>query len=422
MSAAHPDPRRHPAQLRAVATGFLRRRPWIVAPALLTQSLLLATSDAPRAQVAAVLTGFTLILAFFTWEARRGRSVQASDAFFARSLLVTLLGITFGVFATGAIASPLLPVLFAPVVVAFAAFGRAPEARRLGATAALILCGMLCIPLGFPFPPLAPGTARPMAAVASLTALALLWAGVGSLADAYAHAGDALADAGGELLDAAQARHRAMEAMGAQVAHELKNPLTAIKGLADLLAERAERPEDRAKLDVMSGEVARIERVLRDYLSFSRPLGVVRREPVELDAALRPFEQLLGHRAERAGIRLGFEGAPLRARLDPRRLKEAVLNLTLNALEATPRGGEVRVRWSAAEGGCVVIVEDTGEGMSDEALARAGEAFFTTRAEGTGLGVALARRVAEEHHGRLEFERVPTGGTRAILTLGDDTP
>jgi len=208
-----------------------------------------------------------------------------------------------------------------------------------------------------------------------------------------------------------------MEAMGAQVAHEIKNPLTAIKGLSDLLAEGATIPADRKKLEVMSGEVARIERILQDYLSFSRPLGELTRESVDVADTLRSFEGLLGHRAERAGVSLDLAGDALVARVDARRVKEAVLNLVLNAFEATERGGTVRVSWARAGGAVEVTVEDSGRGMSDAVARRAGEAFFTTREGGTGLGVRLARRVAEEHGGSLVFESESGKGTRARLTL-----
>lgn len=416
-SRRDPSPRR-PAQLRAVATGFLRLRPWIVAPAVFAQITLLALSAAPRAQFTALTCGFSLLLAGFAWEARRGRTTLFTEATFARSLGLTLGGISLGVFATGALSSPLLPLLFAPTVVAFAAFGRSPRGRSLllGAGGAVLLLAM--VPGDFPFARIALKTSRPMAAVASLATLALLWAGVTALSDAYAHAGDALADAGEELVASAQARHRAIESLGAQVAHEIKNPLTAIKGLSELLAERAERPEDQKKLDVMRGEIARIEEILGEYLSLSRPLGEIVRAPTNLFDVLHPFEALLGHRAERLGISLAVEGDALVARVDARRVKEAALNLLLNALEATPRGGRVRLAWSLTRDVAVITVEDTGRGMSPELVARVGEPYLSQRDGGTGLGVALARRVAQAHGGALEFESDPGRGTLARLTLG----
>ena len=407
------------AQLRAVGTAFLRARPWIVAPAVAAQSALLLASPAPRRQAAAVLTGFTALLLFFTWEAWRSRTVLVTARGLLASLAVTLVGVTAGTAATGGLTSPLVPVLFAPTVVGFAAFGRGREGRALLAGFGVALAALALLPAGVPFAPLPAAVARPMALVSSLTSVTLLWTGVAGLTDAYAGAGDALVRAGEELLSVAEARHRAMESLGAQVAHEIKNPLTAIKGLADLLAEKAESPGDRRRLEVMGGEVARIEAILRDYLSFSRPLGSLAREPVELGALLGPLLDLLAVRAERAGVALTVGGPAVEAALDPRRVKEAVLNLALNALEASDAGGAVTVTWAREGGAVTVSVDDRGRGMAPEVAGRAGEAFFTTRAGGTGLGVRLARRVAEEHGGSLAFESAPGRGTRARLTLAD---
>lgn len=407
------------AQLRAVGTAFLRQRPWIVAPSLLAQAALLATSDAPRAQVAAVLTGFTALLSLFAWEARRGRRALVTADALSRSLRITLAGITVGAVATGGIQSPLLPVLFAPTVVGFAAYGRSREGRALLLGLALALLALTLLPRATPFPPLPVATHRAMTLVAALTALALLWAGVSSLTDAYAHAGDALSRAGDELLATAESRQRALDDLGAQVAHEIKNPLTAIKGLTDLLAEQAPDARDARRLAVISDEVARIERILREYLSFSHPFERVERAPTDLAALLRDLLGLLEVRADRGGITLSAEGEDLVATVDPRRVKEALLNLLLNALDVTPRGGRVTVSWARDGAAVTLAVRDDGPGMSPEVLARVGDAYFTTRAEGTGLGVRLARRAAEAHGGSLIFDRAPGGGTRATMTLGD---
>ena len=159
------------AQLRAVGTAFLRQRPWIVAPSLLAQAALLATSDAPRAQVAAVLTGFTALLSLFAWEARRGRRELVTADALSRSLRITLAGITVGAVATGGIQSPLLPVLFAPTVVGFAAYGRSREGRALRLGLALALLALTLLPRATPFPPLPVATHRAMSLVAALTAV-----------------------------------------------------------------------------------------------------------------------------------------------------------------------------------------------------------------------------------------------------------
>ena len=102
---------------------------------------------------------------------------------------------------------------------------------------------------------------------------------------------------------------------------------------------------------------------------------------------------------------------------DPRRLREALLNLLSNALEASPPGSRIEVRLSDVAGDSVIEVVDNGRGIPREDLPRVGTPFFTTRAGGTGLGVVITRSIAEQHGGRLELESVPGRGTRATILL-----
>jgi signal transduction histidine kinase len=102
---------------------------------------------------------------------------------------------------------------------------------------------------------------------------------------------------------------------------------------------------------------------------------------------------------------------------DPRRIREAILNLIANAIEATPRGGEVIVEVRAVDESVQVVVRDTGHGMPQDTLRRLGTPFFTTRDEGTGLGVVLARSVVAQHGGSLRYDSEPGRGTTASITL-----
>lgn len=102
---------------------------------------------------------------------------------------------------------------------------------------------------------------------------------------------------------------------------------------------------------------------------------------------------------------------------DPRRLTEALLNLVANAIEATPPGGEVVVEVRPAGDQAEIVVRDTGRGMPADTLKRIGTPFFTTRDDGTGLGVVLARSVIAQHGGSLRYESEPGRGTRVKVTL-----
>jgi signal transduction histidine kinase len=125
---------------------------------------------------------------------------------------------------------------------------------------------------------------------------------------------------------------------------------------------------------------------------------------------------VLEARADDARVALRRAG-DARITADPRRLKEALLNLVANAIEATPPGGSVRIRIAERGARVELAVEDTGRGMPPEVLARIGTPFFTTREKGTGLGVLLARGVFVQHGGSLDYVSTPGRGTVATATL-----
>ncbi len=219
-----------------------------------------------------------------------------------------------------------------------------------------------------------------------------------------------------QLATDALARARELEQMGAQLSHELKNPLGAIKTLVQLAARDAGDARSRQRLQVAEAEVERMDGILKEYLSFSRPLDKLRREPLALGALADEVVLILAPQAAHAGVALRRQGE---ARLegDARRLKEALFNLVANALEATPRGGSVQVEIGERDGAVRLAVRDSGRGMPKEVLERIGTPFFTTREQGTGLGVALARAVFVQHGGTLEYRSAEGQGTTALGTL-----
>jgi signal transduction histidine kinase len=211
-------------------------------------------------------------------------------------------------------------------------------------------------------------------------------------------------------------RARELEQMSAKLSHELKNPLGAIKTLVQLSARDATDAKSSERLRVAETEIERMNRILKEYLCFARPFEKLCSEPVELGALADEVLQLLGPGAASSGVALRREG---RARLeaDPRRLKEALINLVANALEATPRGGSVDIGIAPRDGVIEVIVRDSGRGMPPEVLEKVGTPFFTTREEGTGLGVVLARAAFVQHGGALEYTSAEGRGTVATGIL-----
>ena len=212
------------------------------------------------------------------------------------------------------------------------------------------------------------------------------------------------------------ARAREMEQIGLKLSHELKNPLAAIKGLVQLSARAACDPDSAEQLRVVAAEVDRMENILKEYLTFSRPLEALQPRRMALGALTDEVLSLMDARAASAGVTLRRRGDAI-IEADERRLKDALFNLVGNAVEATPQGGKVEVEIDEVERAARIAVRDSGRGMSPEVLVRIGTPFFTTRDEGTGLGVVVARATFTQHGGSLVYSSEPGRGTTAVGTL-----
>lgn len=406
-----------PEPVREVATSFLRLRPLVVTPFVALVLTCLLLSGAPGRQMAGFSIAASCFVAFFFYERRAGALRLVSAPALARSLVVTLAGLTLGATLTGGLASPLVPMLFAPVGVGFAAHGRSRTSTLLlgllvGAGVALLALTPLVAPLAI---------AEPWRRVALLggvvDACVLLYIGISRLASAHARAADALVAAGERIFRASQARTHEMETLAAQVAHEVKNPLAAIRALVEVMLEGASDDARREKrLRIAAGEVARIERLLDGYRAFTHPLATTVRRPVDVAALAHDLVLVLEARAARAGVELSATPTSgLVAEVDPERITEALLNLVSNALDASARA--VRIQIARDDRELSLGVVDDGAGMDAETLARAGTPHFTTKREGTGLGISLVRRIAEQHGGRLDLASEPGQGTTATLRL-----
>jgi len=218
------------------------------------------------------------------------------------------------------------------------------------------------------------------------------------------------------LVDA-ESRRRGMELMTTKLAHELKNPLTAIKSLVQVETTRACDERSRRRLEVVLGEVDRMDTLLREYLDLARPMVDAHVAPVQLDELMTDVSALVTGRAEAAGIQLAVEGDGGALHADARLLKEAIVNVVCNAIEATPRGGFVTVTYHLDAAGANIVVRDTGRGMTKEIVTRVGTPFFTTREGGTGLGVVIAKTAIAQHGGTLEYQSTPGAGTVAKIAL-----
>lgn len=214
----------------------------------------------------------------------------------------------------------------------------------------------------------------------------------------------------GEWTFEALGRARELEPAGVEVAHELKNPLSAVKALVQLGLRTPAESASHDRLRIIEREVTRMQEILLGYLSPTRPIGAVAPERIHLGVLVSDTLLVLSARAAEALVRLSSRGDAC-VEGDPRSLKKALFDLVANGIEATPAGGEVVVEVRPVADQIEITVRDTGRGMPPETLRRLGTPFFTTREQGTGLGVTLARAIIAQHGGSLGYESEPGKGT-----------
>jgi signal transduction histidine kinase len=232
--------------------------------------------------------------------------------------------------------------------------------------------------------------------------------------------GAALAD--GTKMPATMHRAEQMMAIGqvaAGVAHELRNPLTSIKGLVQVnLREAKMRGLPADDLAVIEHEIRRMERTLQTFLDFARP-PQPDRMPLALGEIVDRVFALVGGRARKQAVTLRHaRKAPVTVNADQDQLQQLLLNLVLNALDAMPDGGTVEVDVPEPGDGFVeLIVRDTGPGIAPHILPKVFETFVSSKETGVGLGLPVSQRIAEDHGGTLSAYNLPGGGACFVLRL-----
>lgn len=206
--------------------------------------------------------------------------------------------------------------------------------------------------------------------------------------------------------------------MAAGVAHEIRNPLTGIALLLDDLHDRLPPGEDRTLAARALQEIERLEGIVQELLAYAR-VDRMERRSCRVEELLEQSLFLLKKQARTQGVRVVLQAEPGLPPVDgdPEKLKQALLNLYLNALQAMPDGGELRVLARAAAGEVELRVEDTGPGVPSGEVDRIFEPFYSLRPGGTGLGLSIAHTIVSDHGGRIEVTSRPGAGAAFALRL-----
>jgi len=211
-------------------------------------------------------------------------------------------------------------------------------------------------------------------------------------------------------------RARELAALSAEIAHELKNPLASIKGLAALLAQDAGPGKPAERMEVLRREVVRMQAILDEFLNFSRPLVPLAVESVDLPTLVFGVADMHEGMAHERGVRLVVRTDAATLRCDPRKIEQALINIVQNAIDASPADATVEIE---SEDGAQLQVRvlDRGPGVDGALGDKVFEPGVTTKAHGSGLGLTIARALVRQHGGELTLTPRQGGGSVAALCL-----
>ena len=218
--------------------------------------------------------------------------------------------------------------------------------------------------------------------------------------------------------------HTLVGTMASGIAHEIRNPLSTLRMNLQLLREDWENPitereqKGRKRIDVLLRETERMESVVSDFVRVAAG-HALRPEPTSLNALTGELLDFLAPQAERAHIRLVRDFAkdlPV-VQVDPNLIRQAILNLLVNAQQVLPSGGEIRVRTSENGEFVKLSVSDNGPGIPSEHREKIFNLYFSTKPGGTGLGLPMVKKIVEEHQGAIEVETELKKGTTFTICL-----
>lgn len=218
--------------------------------------------------------------------------------------------------------------------------------------------------------------------------------------------------------EVARSRHlNAIGSLAAGVAHEIRNPLSSIKGFAVYFKQRLSgNADDEQTADIMIAETERLNRVISQLIEFARPL-TLKKEKTALTGLVEQTVKLIANEARKNNVQIDVrapENLP-EVKIDPDKIKQVLLNIFLNALAAMPEGGRLSVELAQNQDVLEAMIMDTGTGIDAKDMPRIYDPYFTSKPAGTGLGLAVVQKIMEAHGGFLQIESKTGTGTKVIL-------
>ena len=207
------------------------------------------------------------------------------------------------------------------------------------------------------------------------------------------------------------------------IAHEIRNPLNFISLSIDHLKEKyiplknGEKEKFESLITSIKHEIQRLNKLVGDFLDYGKPLKLSLQE-VDMGSLINEIIALIWAKAEKDGIKIHYQcGEFPKLYLDPELIKTCIFNIILNAFQAMPAGGDLTVSTNASDSRASVVIEDTGTGVSKENMPKLFEPFFSTKTTGLGLGLAMTKRVIEEHGGKVDFQSIEGKGSTVTISL-----
>ncbi|WP_079509336.1 PAS domain S-box protein [Mesobacillus jeotgali] len=206
--------------------------------------------------------------------------------------------------------------------------------------------------------------------------------------------------------------------LAAGVAHEIRNPLTSMKGYAEFLQLDETDPQRQEFIEIILDEIDRVNNIVEEFMVLAKPKAVELEEK-NIIPIVQNVVAMLKFEARKRNVKLEFEAPDeiIQIECDENRLKQVFLNFIKNGIEAMPDGGDLKVKTEIQDGNVLISIKDTGVGIPPETLKKIGEPFYTTKKNGNGLGLMVSFKIIESHNGKVYIESEQNKGTTFKIML-----